>query len=318
MIRVIYLFVSFMFILSCSHAAVKREGTDSTTRPGPRLSERVGEEAAEIRLPEIPATITDPEARAGFLLVHYWDLLDFADTRLSRDTAFMEQSFANFIGLFPHADGSVAGQAMSAMVRRASVSREASVFLMEIAEKYLADPNSPMRDEELFISYSDALGASGLSGTETARVTYLAGQFAKNRPGEAARDFGFTLRDGSHGTLRGFASQVPEMLILLFYDPDCGSCAEILGMLSSSRGLEGVLASGRTRLLAVYPGDDAGLWRENAPELPASWSVAHASSELEEEGLYYLPALPSLYLVAPDGTVVARDLPADRLMEMVE
>ena len=53
--------------------------------------------------PEIPATLTEPEARKSYLLTHYWDQFDFADTTLVNNRDVTEQGFVNFIALL--ADG---------------------------------------------------------------------------------------------------------------------------------------------------------------------------------------------------------------------
>ena len=49
--------------------------------------------------PEIPATLTEPEARKSYLLTHYWDQFDFADTTLVNNRDVTEQGFVNFIAL---------------------------------------------------------------------------------------------------------------------------------------------------------------------------------------------------------------------------
>ena len=49
--------------------------------------------------PTIPATLTEPEARKSYLLTHYWDQFDFADSTLVNNRDVTEQGFVNFIAL---------------------------------------------------------------------------------------------------------------------------------------------------------------------------------------------------------------------------
>ncbi len=306
MIRVIYLFVSFMFILSCSHAAVKREGAvvrqaDQAIEAREAREANMADPADGLELPAIPATITDREARADYLLAHFWDALDFTDTRLSLDTAFMEQSFANFVSLFPHAGREGVDGGMRRLVERASACREASAFVMAVAEKYLADPNSPLRDEDAYISYAEAaLRGAGLTDVETARMRYLLEGARMNRPGSVAADFGYERPDGSRGRLQEYVAAHGRTL-LLFYDPDCENCKGVIESLRSG-GAED------WSVIAVYPDGDRTLWLDRAGEMPAGWEIGMDDGTIEERGLYRLPALPSIYLIDEAGRVVAKDV----------
>lgn len=291
-----------MFILSCSHAAVKREGADLSD-DGPENQATEAVEVRELPLPAIPSTIPDPAARAAYLLAHFWDALDFTDTALSLDTAFMEQNFANFVSLFPHSDSLGISGGMRRLVDRAARSREASILMMEIAEKYLADPNSPLRDEDAYISYAEAaLRGSRLTPVETARMSYLLEGARINRPGSPAADFGYLRPDGTRGQLRDFVATHGSTL-LLFYDPDCENCKAVIAALRS----DSPLAAGRA-VIAVYPDGDRDLWLQKITEMPAGWETGLDDGTIEERGLYRLPALPSVYLIDPTGRIEAKDI----------
>lgn len=59
----------------------------------------VAPQKVEFPFPEIPATLTEPEARKSYLLTHYWDKFSFADTPLVDNRDVTEQGFVNFIAL---------------------------------------------------------------------------------------------------------------------------------------------------------------------------------------------------------------------------
>ena len=107
----------------------------------------------ELPLPEIPSTLRSAPERAAYVVTHFWDDMDFRDTLCSRDTAFMEQNFVNFVALFPHAESTSLQPAVRNLMRRAEADPVAYTLLMEIAEKYLYEPVSPMLNEEYFIFF---------------------------------------------------------------------------------------------------------------------------------------------------------------------
>ena len=105
--------------------------------------------AAELPLPDVPATLREPAERAAFIIGHFWDAMDFGDTLRSRDAAFMEQNFSNFISVFPYAAAEAQRAAVGSLLRRAEADSDAYVLLADIAEKYLYEPNSPMLAEDV-------------------------------------------------------------------------------------------------------------------------------------------------------------------------
>ena len=113
----------------------------------------------ELPLPEVPALLTAPEERAAYVLEHFWDGMDFRDTLRSRDRLFMEQCFVNFLSLFPHALPQSLPSPVGRLLQRAAVDSVAFRLVNSLAEHYLDDPNSHMRNEEPTSSFSKPCSA---------------------------------------------------------------------------------------------------------------------------------------------------------------
>lgn len=83
------------------------------------------------------------------------------------------------------------------MMSKASTDSSMFVYFSGLYEKYLYDPNSPMRDESLYIYVLDAvLEAPFLDEVSKIRPAHLLELALKNRVGEPATDFTYTLVDG--------------------------------------------------------------------------------------------------------------------------
>ncbi len=110
-----------------------------------------------LELPSIPVAISEPEDRAGFLAVHFWDGLDFSDRDLALNMEFMERNFVDFIGMLPSVIGSDRLLAFESLLRQAAVMPEGRSLIMALGHKYFHHPSSPMRNDEY---YGDFLKAS--------------------------------------------------------------------------------------------------------------------------------------------------------------
>ncbi len=129
-----------------------------------------------------------------------------------------------------------------------------------------------------------------------------------NAEGSAAPDFTFDLLDGPTGvTLSQFRTE-GERLLLLFYDPDCGHCAEVIDRLKELP----------VKVLAVCVDSTPERWAETAPSLPEAWVKAFDRSNLPETEIYLLRALPDVYLLDAQGRVELKNPAPERLINRLK
>lgn len=285
-------------------------GTPAADRkPAPPAAKK----PTELELPVIPSTLITPEARVGYALYHFWDKMDFSDRSLSLDTTFMEQNFANFAELLQYADSATAADAINAMMTRAEQVPEARSFAAEIVEKYLDDPESPMRNEETFIHFLRRdIASAVLSDAEKERARGLLGMALKNRQGSIAADFRLITSEGEKTSLHSLVNRHSGRTILLFYDPDCENCAAVIGQLAGTKLPPDVL------VVAVDPGNDRNLWEAAAGKLPQYWKTCFALTPETDGELYVIRAMPTLYLLDGSGRVILKDPSLTGLMRYFE
>lgn len=265
---------------------------------------------AELPLPSIPQTLTAPEDRAAYLTAHFWDAMDFADTTLTADRTFMEQNFANFASVFPALTPQALKAAVSTLMTKASASTAAYRTLTDIAEKYLYDPNSPMLNEEHYIAFlEETAGSPLLSEAERSKQAFNLRCALKNRQGTVAADFSYTDRQGRRRTLH---TTEAETLMLIFYDPDCEHCTEMMDKMKGDTALHDAVTSGSVKVLAIYSDGDRPLWDKTKGGLPAEWTVGFDTSDIQEHGTYILRAMPTVYILDAGKTVIAKDFPTEK------
>ena len=179
----------------------------------------------DFKLPHIPAALTTPEARADYLAAHYWDNFDFRDTTLISRPEITEQAFADFIDLLTAAPISAADSALVRMMEASTANSAMFAHFTELSEKYLYDPNSPLRNEELYIPVLQYLTDSPhLDSLSKLRPRYQLELALKNRPGDIAADFYYTSESGKRSRMRQIEA---DYTILFFNNPDCGDCNRV-------------------------------------------------------------------------------------------
>lgn len=271
----------------------------------------------ELALPAVPDSLRTPAERADYILLHFWDAMDWSDTTAVNDARWMEQTFVNFASLIPYASSPAAlEEAFGRLFDAAKYNTDAYKLILNLADRYLYEPESPMFDEEAYITVLDAVLADNcIDETLLSRYEYQLDEAKKNRRGTLAADFPLTMLSGGSSTLRELISEADETLVM-FYDAECDHCIEVIDMLGSSQALKARVESGELRVVAVYFEGDESMLPEVRRLIPGWWVSAYTpGNPVEEQELYSIRRLPTLYLVGSDGIVKAKDVSPDRLLQ---
>ena len=85
-------------------------------------------------------------------------------------------------------------------------------------------------------------------------------------------------------------------------------CRTVREGISESEILTGAVSSGRLKVLAIYPDQDLDEWLRYRSEIPREWINGYdRDCVMRSEGTYNLAAIPSLYLLDKDKTVLVKD-----------
>lgn len=267
-------------------------------------------------MPSIPAMITRPEDQADWVAHHYWDNFEFADTtKVAGWSDYAEQAFVDYsYGLLPNISPELADESIGVLFGKAAANKDIFWNMAEIAEKYLYDPNSPYRNEDRYIAVLNAVLANP-SNDQYERIR-PEGQLKlalKNRVGESAADFRYTLASGASGTLRGLTA---PYTLLFFNNPGCPACRQTQTEIVGSQFLGRLIDEGTLKVLALYPDEDLTAWREHAPEMPEEWINSYDKERsIKTDELYDLKAIPTLYLLDGDKRVLLKDVMSIPLIE---
>lgn len=276
---------------------------------------------------EIPMMITEPQERMAWLSQHFWDRFTATDSLYFCDSVTvngvpakkLEQQMGLFASIVQEVSLKDGVKAMELFFDRLEAFQLAkpsgNLFpqTVALASRYFYDPNSPVRDEDLYLPFVSRLATSAIV-REDFRAGYAwdAQKCALNRTGTPAADFTFIDTAGKRRTL--YSIKAPHTL-LIFGNPDCQACRELLEMMEDYPEISARIADGSLRVVDIYIDEEIDLWKERMATYPKEWINGYDPAHVIREDLIYnVRAVPSLYLLDAKKTVLLKDATPEKVL----
>ena len=310
-----YLTIAIIAVTICSCTGTGKKAAGPLLRAFPQI--------------QMPSML-EGEQRADYAADHFWDRF------LSQEGDFLcdsltvagvkadefEGNFATWIGILGNMDAARALSCIDGLFPRLEASELAdsssNIFsrFSSLMKKYLYDPNSPYRNEDLYGHYAGKLASSELTDPLLKpSYEYTAGLCSLNRTGSPAADFRYVDAGGrSHRLYDNKA----DYTLLFFSNPDCSACKEIIAQLRSIGKLDSLIESGRLAVVNVYIDEDIAAWKAYSGQYPKNWSSGYDPEfSIRESVSYNVRAIPSLYLLDSEKKVLMKDAPQERVLGFI-
>ena len=296
-VQIVIAIVCAVLLSQCGGVKSNRESGEEKREyaPGTRTMKRSLDNIYSVRT----------RAEYESMVTHYWDDFDFKAEKdvVAYDTVDIVYALSDYVTVIPpqHADS-----LLRTLIRRASESREVLNFFATISEMVLHDPNSPMRNDEYYIPILEEIIASPLLD-EYDRIApaYDLELARQNRIGNVANDIVYTLANGRTGRLHSIDS---DYVIVMFSNPGCPMCREIIEEITSSPLINEMMENDLVEVLAVYPDEDLEAWYDYLETMPKGWICSYDKDMvISDNNLYDLKAIPSLYLLDRKKHVLIKD-----------
>ena len=246
-----------------------------------------------------------PEERVAYLRDHFWDNVDFADTlwTTKADTSDMLRAYAAYVATIV---GPLDQEPIRKLMKRAEVSKKMFDYFAMLGDKVLHDPNSPYRSDELYIAVLEAqIASSHYDKYEKMAPEYDLKIVSQNRIGHKANDFDYTVKSGRRGNLYSLKS---DFVIVYINNPGCAMCRDITNALKQSQIIAELQRKGRLKIVAIYPDENLDDWHKHYADIPSEWINSYDKGCLiGRENLYNINAIPALYLLDKEKTVLIKD-----------
>ena len=228
----------------------------------------------------------------------------------------MVRLFADWATVLERVPREVGAECVEQVMDRASANKKTFEWFVMAAREVLSDPNSQWRDDELYMPVLRVRIASPFTDEATReRCRYRLDILSQNRIGHKANNIRYTLFDGFEGTLYGIKA---EYTLVFINNPGCELCRTVREEICASALLTNYISSGRLKVLAIYPDQDLDEWLRYRREMPSAWINGYdRECVMRTDGTYNLAAIPSLYLLDKDKTVLVKDAVSIPLIESV-
>ena len=267
------------------------------------------------KVPVAPSMLSGQERIDDFYARNWWRDFDFSDSLQAAltDSVYFMGLFSDWTRVLERVPD-VGPGCVEDVMSRASATKKCFDMFVLAAREVLADPNSPLRDDELYMPVLRVRIASPFTDEATReRLRYRLDILSQNRIGHKANNIRYTLFDGFEGTLYGIKA---EYTLVFINNPGCEMCRTVREEICASALLSGYIASGRLKVLAIYPDQDLDEWLRYRSEMPSTWINGYdRECVMRSEGTYNLTAIPSLYLLDKDKTVLVKDAVSIPLIE---
>lgn len=311
--------ISFVLLLCMTGCATRKSPSAQTpaTRPFPST--------------EVPAMITETEERIAYMVEYFWDpftavgggpwLCDSTHVAGVKKTT-VEEQVGMYTTLMANVPLEVSQRAVSRLFDRAVAAQKAdttsNIFsaLTELMAKYLYDPNSPVRNEDIYRPYVKKLSESSfVSPGMREAYAFDAKMCSLNAVGTKATDFSIKDLQGKTHSLYGVRA---DYILLFFSNPGCPDCERITGELQENARVCELLERGKLAVVNVYIDLEVDKWREYAVNYPSSWLSGYDYGyTLRTDVSYSIRAIPSLYVLDSAKTVLMKDAPEDRVLSFL-
>lgn len=314
-ITLLFLAITPVFISGCNFH------TDTGTEKGPQAFPYVS----------VPTMLTGQEA-AEYAASHYWNRYfdstqvwnGISDTLIGGVTENdMTQAVRDYIMALwsiPY------DKALEAQRHLMSLAEESAVtdtsghiydFIVTVMESALWNPLSELRNEGFYIPVVESvLSTRRTGGHYSGYYEHQLATCTNNAPGTYAADFSYI---DAKGRLHSLYETRSEYTLLLFSNPGCPACREIIGMLKSSPIINSMEQQGRLALLSIYIDEDVAAWYQGLSDYPEEWITGYNQDlSIRDNLVYDVRAIPSLYLLDRDKKVIFKDISTGMLMLLME
>lgn len=278
---------------------------------------------------DVPTMIQNPDEVREYIVEHYWDA--FTDTAkiYPSDSAMINgvrkddigQAVISYVTMlesdFPldfqkKCVGNLFDQIVKFQVRDTSCGM--LEYVTEKIAKLLYDPNSPYRDEDIYLPYLQRMLASPIVPEDMRpSYEYTAKMCSLNQKGTPAADFTFTDLRGHRHSLYDIKA---DHTLLFFSNPGCPDCERIINSISANKHINSLIASHRLAVVNIYIDLEIDKWKGYASHYPSSWYSGYDQDyKIRQDVSYNVRAIPSLYVLDKDKKVMLKDAPDTKVFE---
>lgn len=236
--------------------------------------------------------------------LEFWSSLLKDDSLLLDNEDKLDQEMSNYIFYLEKLDSTRIVNSIQDAIHHLGSSSNLYKFWDKI-NHYSYHPNSPVRNDELsLILFQELVKIKDIKESYEVRYNHIIRLLKKNRPGSFANDFNFIDKSGSIQSLYDIKS---PLLLVIFYDPNCHTCYDVIKKLESSELLSNLIIKEKINVLTVNLLNE-DIQKSLIHNMPISWmSGSNVNQTIINKELYNILAYPTIYILDHKKRVILKD-----------
>ena len=288
----------------------------------------------------VPSVLGDDEVlRTEYVLDHYWDSFLGGDGATTPNAILgigdesVEQALANYIQILSNVKATSTPDDQKPLKKaqksvknffdkleakqEADTSAHTYLRLTEMVSRYLYDPNSPLRDEDLYLPFVEALSKSACTRDDMRNAYLHELKMCSTNPfGAKVPNIRYKDVKGHKGTLYAIDA---DYTMLFFSNPGCESCKGIIKDVMSRGYIESLIKDKKLSVMNIYIDEEVSKWRDYSPNYPSCWINGYDYTfSLRDGNDYDIRAIPSLYLLDSSKRVLMKDAPTEKVLAFLD
>lgn len=276
----------------------------------------------------VPSIYSAQDEIVDYVLSHFWDACLKPGKAFRTDSLYiagvpvreMVEQVSSYVAILENSPLDKAKASIGFFMDRVESCHDMDTLLFSKMTSMLSDclydPNSELRDEDIYSALSARMAVSPyVSHDMAASYEYQTRLCSLNARGTQAADFRFVDVDGRVETLYGVGS---EYTVLVFVNPGCHACGEVVAPFSSELVMR-LISEGRLSVLGIYIDEEIDKWMEGRDDLPAHWINGYdPDGIIRADNIYSVRAIPSIYVLDRDKKVILKDAVPQRAVSFLQ
>lgn len=262
--------------------------------------------------PTAPDDSPSLEARTNYLMDHFWDPMDFKNSKVVDQNA-LNHAFSVYTGAMPYADPEKVMASIKDLISKIKGNTGLTYQFARAAEENLYGPRADMWIDEVYIPFLENLMANKkLDSNKKSRYQEQLKILKSTQPGQTMPQFEYADRKGAKSQ---FKISKPYTLVE-FGNPECEDCHLAQFRLQISGSVNDMISDGLLEVAFIIPEEDAGDLLAKTESYPEKWTVGAAAEDLFEK--LDLRATPAIYLIDGKGKIIAKNVGPETAITILE
>lgn len=262
--------------------------------------------------PIAPEELEGLSEKTDYLMKNFWNPMDFKNTN-PVDQHALNDAFETYCSFMPHANEKVVITSVDDLISKIKNNPTLTLQFTKAAEEVLYGPRSRMWIDQIYVKFLENLVSNKkIEDIRKAKYKDQLDILSGSMIGADAYRFGYVTLDGTRKQFNPKA----KFTLIEFGNPDCDDCKFAKLRMDISSVLNELISQKKLEVyFIIADSQDDGTLLKMTKDYPSKWEMGQSA---DAEDHYDLRATPAMYIIGQDGKIIAKNVPVDTAIGIIE